>query len=64
MGSSLTTVMILDFHELNSDSDTVAEFEQSLMETVDDFCQANKITIPEKSSFRKRLKALLEQRGR
>ena len=54
-------VLHLDFHELNSDSDTVAEFEQSLMETVDDFCQVNKITIPEKSSFRKRLKALLEQ---
>ena len=54
-------VMHLDFHELNSDCDTVGEFEQSLMEAITDFCQANKITIPEKSSFRKRLKALLER---
>ena len=54
-------VMHLDFHELNSDCDTVAEFEQSLMEEVSDFCQAHKITLPEKSSFRKRLKALLER---
>ena len=54
-------VLHLDFHELNSDCDTIAEFEQSLMEEITDFCKGNKITIPDKSSFRKRLKALLEQ---
>ena len=54
-------VLHLDFHELNSDCDTIAEFEQSLMEEITDFCTGNKITIPDKSSFRKRLKALLEQ---
>ena len=54
-------VLHLDFHELNSDCDTVSEFEQSLMEEISDFCQAHKITMPEKSSFRKRLKALLER---
>ena len=54
-------VLHLDFHELNSDCDTITEFEQSLMEEITDFCKGNKITIPDKSSFRKRLKALLEQ---
>ena len=54
-------VLHLDFHALNSDSDTVAEFEQNLMETVTDFSQANQITILGKNSFRKRVNALLEQ---
>ena len=44
-------VLHLDFHALNSDSDTVAEFEQNLMETVTDFSQANQITIPKKKLF-------------